>query len=362
MPIKQYNESGKTYFEAYVNLRSKLQPQIRKQKRKRKILTKKQAEKIEKELYEQAFYEISQIDGNGLLWGQIVTKWIAFKKVDLFEPIGEQTLKDYEASLKIWTKSFWDKPAKLVTKSNIKRVVRDLDEQNRSKSFTSKLIGTIKRIFNWAIEEELIKELHRSPTWGVHVSRKEERTPTILNKQEIITLIQSAKKDNHPWYEIWVVALLTGCRNGELFALTWEDIDLQNNMIRVSKSYNKRLNLTKSTKAGYWRNVPINKELKEVLLSLKKNNTPHVLPRNRDWRHGLQAKILRNYCLSLGITPIRFHDLRACFSTQMLQNNVSPATVMKICGWKDLDTMARYIRLAGVDEEGATNCLDILST
>ncbi len=33
---------------------------------------------------------------------------------------------------------------------------------------------------------------------------------------------------------------------------------------------------------------------------------------------------------------------------------------MKICGWKDLKTMQRYIRLAGIEIEGATEKLRIL--
>ena len=33
---------------------------------------------------------------------------------------------------------------------------------------------------------------------------------------------------------------------------------------------------------------------------------------------------------------------------------------MKICGWSDLKTMQRYIRLAGVDERDATKLLRIL--
>jgi hypothetical protein len=35
---------------------------------------------------------------------------------------------------------------------------------------------------------------------------------------------------------------------------------------------------------------------------------------------------------------------------------------MKICGWKDLKTMQYYIRLAGVDERGATDSLRLLSS
>jgi hypothetical protein len=33
---------------------------------------------------------------------------------------------------------------------------------------------------------------------------------------------------------------------------------------------------------------------------------------------------------------------------------------MKICGWRDLKTMEFYIRVAGVDEKGATDCLSTM--
>jgi hypothetical protein len=35
---------------------------------------------------------------------------------------------------------------------------------------------------------------------------------------------------------------------------------------------------------------------------------------------------------------------------------------MKICGWKDMKTMQRYIRLAGIDEGGATERLKFIPT
>jgi hypothetical protein len=34
--------------------------------------------------------------------------------------------------------------------------------------------------------------------------------------------------------------------------------------------------------------------------------------------------------------------------------------VMKMGGWNDLDTMQIYARVAGVDERGATECLEVL--
>jgi len=363
MSIKSYNENGKTYYEIFVSVRSKVNPKIRKQKRKKGFESMAQAHKGEKELVQQCALEVARLDGEGFTWGQIVEKWYQYKLTDQFEPVGIETLTDYLAALKTWTHSQWEKPAKQLSRSDVKSVIKALDDAERSKSFQAKMKGTINRVFTWGLEEGHIRGIYQSPTIGIKVNRKTERVPTILNRQEISKLIDAASVLKSPWYPIWAMALLTGCRNGELYAITWDDIDFSSMSIRVSKSYNRRLRITKSTKAGYWRNIPINTDLKALLLELKSTSqTEHVLPRIRDWVQGYQAKVLKTFCASIGITPIRFHDLRACFATQLLQNQVAPATVMKICGWKELDTMARYIRLAGIDESGATDSLKILST
>jgi hypothetical protein len=85
-----------------------------------------------------------------------------------------------------------------------------------------------------------------------------------------------------------------------------------------------------------------------------------VLPRFKDWQRGDQAKILKMFLAGNGFPKIKFHSLRACFATQLLAKGKPAAIVMKICGWRDLKTMEFYIRVAGVDEKGATDCLSIL--
>src|SRR5690606_33423153 len=86
----------------------------------------------------------------------------------------------------------------------------------------------------------------------------------------------------------------------------------------------------------------------------------YVLPRLYRWDQGSQALVLRTFCLEHGLPSVRFHTLRACFGTQLLRQGVSAAIVMKIAGWKDLKTMQRYIRLAGVEVAGATDKLSVL--
>lgn len=51
--------------------------------------------------------------------------------------------------------------------------------------------------------------------------------------------------------------------------MEWDDVDFENLLIRVSKTYNSRLNIVKSTRAGYWRNVPISSELRSIFIDLK---------------------------------------------------------------------------------------------
>lgn len=89
-------------------------------------------------------------------------------------------------------------------------------------------------------------------------------------------------------------------RKGELYALEWDDVDFENLLIRVSKSYKSRLNSVKSTKVGYWRNVPISNKLKSIFIDLKlklesrpNDERKYFLPRGWYWNKGLQARELR---------------------------------------------------------------------
>jgi integrase len=114
-------------------------------------------------------------------------------------------------------------------------------------------------------------------------------------------------------------------------------------------------------KAGYWINVPISSELEKILLTLKgESQESHVLPRLREWRRGNQSAVLRAFLVDIGVTSVKFHALRACFATQLLSQGTPSAVVMKICRFRDLKTMEIYLRVAGVDERGATDCLKLL--
>jgi len=320
-----------------------------------------EAQRTEKALVKELTMKVAQSEGHGFTWRMVVDKWATFVDSPYFmdRRYNPATVSDYVSMMHTWTKEWLDKPAAEITRGDGREVLDRVLAQGRTKAFQKRLKNTINMIFNWGIESKIIRGITHSPVFGLKIFLREDRKPEILKLDEIRHLLKEASERQHPWYSVWTVALLTGMRNGELFALRWSDVDIDKSLITVQSSYNKRTKEFKSTKAGYWRTVPISSELSLLLQNLKRSDE-FVLPRLEAWIQGQQAKVLKEFCRMIGLVEIKFHTLRACFATLLISDGVEPIKVMKVCGWQDLKTMARYVRLAGIEESGVTEKLRLL--
>ena len=353
MAITLLNNSN---YQVYINLRSKVNPTLRVQKRVRGIKTKWEAQKTERYLISELSKDLAQKEGLGFSWRMVINYWRRHIEETRSKTYSESTIRDYINMLFRWTGDWLDLPASTITKSQGRAALLQVIELGRSTAFQKRLKSTINMIYNFGIDEGLIRGVGRSPVYGFKVRVIQQTKPEILTEGEIKKLLSEAKNQKHEWYEVWAMAILTGMRNGELYGLRWSDVDFKNNLIKVERSYHFKTKRMKETKAGYWRSVPINKDLRSVLIEMR-SDTEFVLPRINIWAEGKQAKVLKYFCRSIGITPIKFHTLRACFATQLIGKGVEPVKVMKICGWRDLKTLGVYLRLAGIDEKGATDDL-----
>lgn len=173
-----------------------------------------------------------------------------------------------------------------------------------------------KRIFQMAVEEGV---LDRNPCIGVSV-RVSEVAQKVLTNAEVEIFLREARNCNHRFYPIWLMALMTGMRSGELFALKWTDLDFDARTISVTKAWSSKCGIT-STKTRRTRIVPISDDLLSFLRERKLRHgaqNEYVLPHSSEWENGEQARITREFCVGIGITPIKFHDLRATFITNLL--------------------------------------------
>ncbi|MBX9767893.1 MAG: site-specific integrase, partial [Bdellovibrionales bacterium] len=178
----------------------------------------------------------------------------------------------------------------------------------------------------------------------------------------------------HRFYPMWSVALMSGMRSGEMYALRWSNVDFESGFISVRRQWTNKDGLC-PPKWGSSRMVPISEAfklwLREYRLQTrgfrktlwdsdeKQNVTydDYVLPETDEWKNGMQASALRDFCRVIQIPPVRFHDLRATFITNMLTQGVPLVQVMAIVGHRKMGTTDKYLRKAGIGLKGATEAL-----
>lgn len=380
MAVTSYTENEELLWMVYLNLRSTVNPTIRLQKRVKGFKTEKAAQSEEKKLLSELSKQLARIEAQGANWEQVIDKWEYDKLTYKMSDYVETTIVDYANMLRNWTKIWFGRQASELNRGDGRDILRFAQEAGKPANFVRRLKNTINLVYTWGIEEKLIVGVHHSPVYGIDLGKeKEEKLPEILTRNETQLLITKADERMHPWAPVWKGALLTGMRSGELCALPWSNVDMVSEeqariqdelepserrygLIRVHRTWNGRLHDFGPTKGGYWRTIPISKELYWFLADLRTQtgSTEFVFPRFWEWTKGQQAAVLRKFCAELGLKSIKFHTLRAVFGTLLIQSGVAPTRVMKVCGWKDLKTMQRYIRMAGIEEQGATEGLNLL--
>ncbi len=366
MAISSYVDSktGSTLFKVRVSRSSSTHPGVEVEKRVHGLKTQAEADRTERKLIVQVERELVEAEGRSCIWEKLVDEWeITAKAGDIFiREVSKGTVDDYLNVLRTHTQDWMKLHVAEIDRAMAWRVL-DKVEREISIARRKKVKTSVDAVFKWGMLSGRLKGIASIPTDGFKSTRtEEEKMPEILNLEQIRTLLLYAQRVEHPWFPIWALALFTGMRSGELYALQWDQVDFDNGLLFVHRNWTSRSGYG-PTKGRYWRAVPVESTqvmglLKE--LKLKRGNDKFVLPRFQSWTDGGQAEILREFCVGSGLPSIRFHTLRACFATQLIRDSVAPAVVMKICGWKDLKTMQRYIRLAGIEVKGATKGLKLL--
>lgn len=363
--ISEYkDEHGNLLYKVSISVRGRLNPQLRYRSKAKGISTLAEANEVDKKLYRYCQKRMAARELAGQQIGKLIENWIqhVIRTRVVTGEIGERQALDYRGTLLKWLKPHLNTPSSLLTSYMMSEIVREMKLAGIGLNHMKKFRHMIRSLYEFGIAYRYMPRGTPIPTPEIKFGRVDEVAPEILNTEEILKLVSEAYGRVHPWRHVWAMALLTGMRSGELRALQWRDIDLENRLMRVSKSFESRSKVIKSTKAGYWRDIPVSDELKRLLDELRPitGQTEFVLPQLEEWQKNCQALNLRVFCQEIGIPSVKFHTLRACFATQLLRQGVEAAKVMKVCGWRDLSTMQRYVRLAGIEVAGVTDGISVL--
>lgn len=154
-------------------------------------------------------------------------------------------------------------------KSDIQTLIDKIADDNYKYERQNKIKVILNDMFSRAIEDDL---MIKNPAKGVKLRADKELKAFALTAEQQIEFLEASKGTFYD--NLYNVALNTGLRPGELFALTQEDIHLEERYIDVNKTlvYQKYLDDTcktfhiesPKTKQSY-RQVPINSECLKYL-------------------------------------------------------------------------------------------------
>lgn len=128
-----------------------------------------------------------------------------------------------------------------ITTSTLQEFINNIYlEKGYSKNFLKNILKVLKTSFGYATDKvEFIKV---NPAIKVSLPKYDipEKDPAHIFTNEEINMMLERFKNNHAMYYAILTAYCTGLRAAEVFALTWDDIDLKNKTLTVNKNVLKK--------------------------------------------------------------------------------------------------------------------------
>tara|TARA_R110002073_G_scaffold2899_1_gene18738 strand:+ start:30749 stop:31882 length:1134 start_codon:yes stop_codon:yes gene_type:complete len=218
-----------------------------------------------------------------------------------------------------------------------------------SASMAKKVLSTLSRIIKSAQKRGYVGR-NIIVDKGISAPRADAFVKRMPEKSELANLLA---KSSGLTRVLLMTAMLTGMRQGELRALTWDDVCFDVNIIRVRKSgrHDGTVKGTKTPKGH--RDIPISGELSRVLkewkLSSPSGTKNLVFPNGRGNMEG--ASNIRNRIFipamnRIGLTmtkpnddggdtmspAFRFHDLRHAAAALFIEQGMSAKRVQELMG------------------------------
>ncbi len=222
-------------------------------------------------------------------------------------------------------------------------------KQKMSNKTINNHLSVLRKCLSIAQEDNLLEKM---PI--IRMISVTEKEMTCLTDSECTALLANTTGVLH---DMIFFALRTGLRFGELIALDWQNVDLTNRRLTISRAVSRKIEgSTKSNKPRY---IPMSHDLYNMLLHMD-NKIGYVF--KNGWGNRVaqfnSLRALKRACKRAGIRRVGWHIFRHTFASRMVQKNVSLRTVQILLGHSDIKTTIRYAHINTENLEYAVNVLD----
>ena len=232
---------------------------------------------------------------------------------------------------------FKDKKMRDIRPKDIIQWQNEMQTKGFSESYLRMIQNQLTSLFTHASR---IYDLHTNPCKKVkRMGNSDSRSLDFWTTEEYQQFIQTIEPGTR-YYLIFEILFWTGCRIGELLALTPADIDFEDKTIRINKTYNtkeKKNGPTKTYASTRTISVPdfLLADIKDYMNSVY-GLTKHdrLFQVTKYYMEHEKERALKNS----GIEHIRIHDLRHSHCALLFEMGIAPLEVKERLGHKNIET------------------------
>lgn len=215
----------------------------------------------------------------------------------------------------------------------VDRVMAHWKEANLATGTIKTLFCLLKDFVKFAWKQDLDTKRLNFIHFGDRV-KPQNRIKAWTKEQARVALIEAWDVSHPEFYYVVAIALGTGMRRGEIFGLTWADVDLLKGEITISKSLDLDTGEIGPTKTKQTRTISMSKPVAKVF---EECYTPGK-EGDRCFKAFNPNQRLKRMCKQYGLPVLSFHDLRHTFATTCLEKGLSPKWVSATLGHAKLST------------------------
>ena len=217
------------------------------------------------------------------------------------------------------------------------------DKQNemQTKGFSESYLRMIQnQLTSLFTHASRIYDLHTNPCKKVkRMGNSDSRSLDFWTTEEYQQFIQTIEPGTR-YYLIFEILFWTGCRIGELLALTPADINFERNQISITKTYyrtERKDVITEPKTKQSVRTIEIPEFLKQEIKQFIEGH--YGMPENERLfpivQEAVQHKMKQNM-VKAGVKKIRVHDLRHSHVAYLINKGIEPILIKERLGHKDI--------------------------
>ncbi len=283
-------------------------------------------------------------DADNLRLGDYLDRWLADSVADTVRPT---TFERYEQIVRVHIRpALGSLKLKNVTPAHARGLYREKLEGGFSPRTVQYVPVTLHKALKQAVADGLIPRNAADAVRPPQVSKEEIRP---LTAEQVKILFESARGDRLE--ALYVLAITTGLRQGELLGLKWGDVDLEAATLQVRRTLTTAKGgpvLAAPKTKGSRRTVRLSETALQALRGHLERQLDEIdragdlyqenglifaseIGEPLDRRY-ITTRRFKPFLKRAGLPQIRFHDLRHTCATLLLLKNVNPKVVSEMLG------------------------------